>query len=154
MGFKLIKNGLEKGWRKETLQAIKRYTPTSESVALYKLDPELDFKIDDLLVISDEFLLEKHLKKKREFLLRKESMTQRIREMIGEMAEVREAAKKLQKNNVTRDFNSFANKYIGHSKIKFDDLPIDKLEKEFAYIQTVYNGNYQKVKAALEKLNQ
>lgn len=154
MGFKLIKNGLEKGWRKETLQAIKRYTPTSESIVLYKLDPELGFKIDDFLVISDEFLLEKHLKEKREFLLRKESVIQRIREMIGEMAEVREAAKKLQKNAVTKDFNSFANKYIGHSKIKFDDLPIDKLEKEFAYIQTVYNGNYQKVKVALEKLNQ
>ena len=153
LGFKLIENGLEKGWRTEILKTIKRFSPASESITLYKINPNLGFTIDDFLNISDEFLIEEHLKETRDFLLRKSSMVQRIREMIGEMAEIREKAKKLQKNNVVKDFNAFANKYIGHSRIKYDELPMDKLEKEFEYIQSMYNGNYQKVKAALEKLD-
>ena len=155
MGFKLIKNSLEKGWRKPTLKAIKKYIAPAESAVLYKLDSDLGFTIDDYLNISDEFLTTEHLKEKQEFLSRKSSMIQSIHVWIGEMTEIREKAKKLlQKNSVTKDFNNFANKYIGHSKIKFDELPMDKLEKEFKYIQSVYNGNYQKVKAALDKLEQ
>ncbi len=154
VGFKLIKNGLEKGWRTSTLKTIKRYSPSSKSVLFYKLNPNLGFAIEDLLNISDEFLTEEHLNQKRDFLSKKASMVQNIRTMIGEMAEIREKAKKLQKNNVTKDFNKFANEYIGHSKIKFDDLPMDKLEKEFIKIQGVYNDNYQKVKNALENIDQ
>ncbi len=154
MGFSLIKNGLEKGWREPTLKTIKKYVPVTESVILYKLNPTLGFTIEDFLNISDEFLIAKDLQEKQDFLSKKSAMIQNIRTWIGEMAEIRERAKKLQKNNVTKDFNDFANKYIGHSKIEFDKLPMDKLEKEFKYVQSVYNGNYQKVKAALEKLEQ
>ena len=153
MGFKLIKNGLEKGWRHETLLAIKKYVPASETLTLYMIDRDLDFTIDDFLNISDEYLREDHLKEKRDFLSKRESMLQSIRAWIGEMAEIREKAKKLQKNSVTLAFNDFANKYIGHSKIKFDELPMEKLEKEFNYVKDVYNGIYQKVKASLEKLD-
>lgn len=153
IGLSLIKNGLEKGWRTPTLNAIKRYTPSSECSLLYQINPHLEFTLNDLLNISDELLTKEDLSRKRDHLSTKNYMVQDIRKMIGEMAEVREKAKKLQKNSVVKEFNDFANKYIGHSKIQFDTLPMDKLEKEYKYVLSVYNGNYQKVKAALEKLN-
>lgn len=150
-GLKLIKNGLEKGWTKPVLSSIKKFVPPADLIYLYRIDSNLGFEIADYLVIPDSILSEAHLTEKRAFLAEKELMIKKIYSWIGEMAALREKAKKLQKNSVVKSFNDFANEYIGHIKKDFKVMQYEQLKKEFEFIGSMYNGNYQKVKAAVDK---
>ena len=150
-GLKLIKNGLEKGWDKNSLIAIKQVATPDCYPMLYKLDSDLGFTINDILAIPDDDLTKEHLEQKQAHLRERDAMLGSIRQWIGEMSEVRERAKKLQKNEVVKSFNDFANKYIGHNRKDFRNMQFEQLKKEFDYIGRMYRGNYQKVRAALEK---
>ena len=150
-GFKLIKNGLEKGWSHSSLLEIYKIAPKSDICYLYKIDSNLDYTIDDFLCINDSELKDADLMKKKAFLSKKDEMIKSIRLWVGEMLEIREKAKQLQKDSVTKSFNDFANEYIGHfKKVSYEEMSFDLLQKEFNKIKLMYTGNYQKVKERLD----
>ncbi len=150
-GMKLICNGLEKGWSKPVLMSIKKFASPANYKYLYKINSDLGFEVVDFLDIDDTDLIEIHRLQKRAFVNEKAEMIKSIRSWVGEMLEVREKAKRLQKNNVVLAFNDFANKYIGHLKKDYEAMTFEQLKKEFDYVGSMYRGNYQKVKDSLKK---
>ena len=61
--------------------------------------------------------------------------------MIGEITTsgMREEAKKLKSNEQTKRFSKLANKYIGHSKIAFEQATQSELDKYLKEIAEMYD---------------
>lgn len=154
-GLKLIKSGLEKGWKKETLQSIKKFTPQNDFQYLYRLDHSLDFSISDILNIDDADLVDADRIRKRTYLSERENIIKVIKYMLGDMTAsgVRQKLKSLQKDAVVNSVKVFLNEYQGHNDGELETMSLEQLKKEIEKIKNMYNGNYAKVKERCEKLN-
>ena len=153
-GLKLIKTGLEKGWEKEVLLSIKKFVPQREYQYLYRINPDLNFDVTDLLDIDNSDLTDADLMRKRAYLAERDNILKEIKMMIGDMTTsgVRQKLKSLQKDNVVNAVKVFLNEYQGHNEGELETMSLDQIKKEYEKIKNMYNGNYAKVKERCDKL--
>lgn len=154
LGLNLIKQGLEKGWEVETLKSIKKVMLQADFKYLYQINPHLDFEVQDLLFIGDEFLTSEDKTRKYNYLALKENMKKEINAMIGEITNsaIRQRMKKLPtKDAIYQTFNKFLNNYVGHKHDDYNSLDMAELTKEYENIKGIYNNHYQTIKSRCEK---
>lgn len=154
-GLELIKNGLEKNWTDSVLSSIKSITPPVDIKYIYRINSNLNYELKDLLNIDDTDLEEIDRLKKQSYLSERKTYLDEISRMIGEITTsgVREKMKKLDKDNEIIALNKFCNEYVGHSKIKFDELDDVSLKNRYNEIKAVYDGRYRKILARCNELN-
>ena len=155
IGLKLIKSGLEKGWDKNILIAIKKFTPQNDYPYLYRINSNLNFSVTDLLNIDNIDLTEADLIKKKAYLAEKENLINAIKMMMGDITTsgVREKIKRLQKDNVVTIVKKFLNENQGHNEGKYASMSLEDLKKEYEKLKTMYNGNFAKIRERCDKLD-
>jgi hypothetical protein len=154
VGLRLINRGYEKGWSKETLQDMKRYASNEELSNLYKIDNTLDFNLNELLLIDKNILTDDDRNKVEQYINQKDNVISEINLRLGEIINsgVREKMKQLKtKDSVYKTLNKFINERIAHSKINYDAMSLEELQKELNSIMRVYNGAYQNILERLKK---
>ena len=154
IGIRLIKDGLEKGWELDVLKSIKKVSPKSEYKYLYRLNSNLDFEIEDLLNIDDADLTQKDLKKKHNYLSKRENIINDMNLMVGEIMNsgVREKMKSLKtKDSVYKTLNDFIKECSAHLKEDYESMSLEKLTNRYNNIKSVYVGAFEKIKKRLSK---
>ena len=154
VGLYFLKNGLELGWDEGAVLQFKKFADISMISRIYELNPKLDYSIEELLNIDDSVLSKKHLKEKQEYITVRENMMKEIKLMLGDMdvSPVREKSKSLPKDSVVNSVKEFYNNMKAHNKIDYASLSTEELTKKYQYIKSMYEGNYKKVLARIEKM--
>ena len=154
-GLTLIKNGLEKGWEKETMQSIKNSVQQREYKYLYKINSDLGFEVTDLLDIDEADLVEADKIRARAYISERNNILKEIKMMIGDMTTsgVRQKLKSLQKDNIVNSVKKFLNEYQGHNEGELENMSLEQLKKEYNKIKAMYNSDYTKVKERCDKLD-
>ncbi len=141
MGIDLLVRGIEKNWENEALKSFMTYADSSKYSLIYKANPRLIKDIQMLSMINPDFLTPTHKKQVEEYKKDIKAKIERIQSMIGEITTsgMREEAKKLKANEQTKRFSKLANKYIGHSKIAFEQATQSELDKYLKEIVEMYD---------------
>ena len=153
-GLILIKGGLEKGWERDVLLAIKSNVPQREYKHLYKINCDLNFEVTDLLDIDDADLSEADKMRKRAYISKKENLKKEIIFMIGDMTTsgVRQKLKQLPKDNVVNSVKRFLNENQGHNEGELEGMSLERIEKEYEHVKAMYNGDFTKVRKRCDEL--
>lgn len=141
MGVDLLVRGIEKNWENEALKSFMTYADSSKYSLIYKANPRLVKDIQMLSMINPDFLTPTHKKQIEEYKKDIKAKIESIQSMIGEITTsgMREEAKKLKANEQTKRFSKLANKYIGHSKIAFEQATQSELDKYLKEIAEMYD---------------
>ena len=141
MGVDLLVRGIEKNWENEALKSFMTYADSSKYSLIYKANPRLVKDIQMLSMINPDFLTPTHKKQVEEYKKDIKAKIESIQSMIGEITTsgMREEAKKLKANEQTKRFSKLANKYIGHSKIAFEQATQSELDKYLKEIVEMYD---------------
>lgn len=126
----LLEKDFVQGWEVSTLQNLLKYCDKNGYAYIYKASPEVNFAIEQLIVIDPDLLTEEHRNQVEEYYNNLSLMKQTIKSIIGDITTsgLREAVKKLKADATTKKFTKLCNSLIGH---EFDNL--DKA----SYEQTV-----------------
>lgn len=156
LGLKLIKSGLEKGWDRDVLVSIKKQVPTSEYKFLYRINDDLDFKVEDLLEIDNADLNSKDKKRKEKHLSEMDNMLKQINLWIGEITNsgIRENIKNLNKSDLKDRVKKFVDKRTGHNKLDYASMNMERLTKEYNEIKDFYGGDFRKIQKELSKIKE
>src|SRR5574344_2789974 len=117
------------------------YADSSKYSLIYKANPRLVKDIQMLSMINPDFLTPTHKKQVEEYKKDIKAKIESIQSMIGEITTsgMREEAKKRKSNEQTKRFSKLANKYIGHSKIAFEQATQSELDKYLKEIAEMYD---------------
>ena len=154
LGIELLVNGLEKNWNNESLKSFMDYADSSKYSLIYKSNPDLITDIQILSMINPDFLIPTHKLIVEEYKKDIEAKIATIQSMIGEITTsgIREKSKQLKNTDDIKRFTKLANKYIGHSKIDFDNATIKELDKYLKEIAEMYDL-MKKIQTELNKIN-
>ena len=141
MGIELLVRGVEKNWEDEALKTFMDYADSSKYSLIYRANPKLISDIQTLSMINPDFLIPVHKKEVEEYKKDREAKITTIQGMIGEITTsgIREKSKQIASNDGTKRFSKLANKYIGHSKIDFENATQKELDKYLKEIAEMYD---------------
>lgn len=141
MGIELLVRGVEKNWEDEALKTFMDYADSSKYSLIYRANPKLISDIQTLSMINPDFLIPAHKKEVEEYKKDREAKITTIQGMIGEITTsgIREKSKQIASNDGTKRFSKLANKYIGHSKIDFENATQKELDKYLKEIAEMYD---------------
>ena len=154
VGLSLIKNGFEKGWSRESLLSMKKFAAPVHFNYLYRIDNNLGYSIDELLLIDKNILSEADDIQVKAHKAKRENIIEQMNKMVGEIMNsgIREKMKSLKtKDSVYKQLNDFIKESSAHLKKDYDSMNLDQLTKEFESIKRVYEGVFQNIKSRLEK---
>lgn len=141
MGIELLNKGIEKKWEDEALKCFLNYADSSSYSLIYKANPKLIKDIQTLILINPDYLTTKHKKEVEEYKKDRQAKIDTIKNIIGEVTAsgIRESVKQLKATSETKKFSKLANKYIGHSKINYEESTIKELDKYLKEITEMHN---------------
>ena len=130
VGLDLIGKGIIYGWVKMALKLFLKYAEAYHLNYLYQADSDLPFTIEQLIKIDKDILSESHKVKVDEYNSNVEAKKKTIREITGEVTTkgLRENAKKLEADEITKKFSNLCNRLIGHVNVDLDKASLTELE--------------------------
>lgn len=154
VGLRLIKSGLEKGWERDVLISIKKQISPSEFKYLYRINDNLEFKVEDLLDIDNADLNSIDKKRKEKYLSEIDNMLKQINLWIGEITNsgIREKIKNINKSELKDRVKKFVDRRTGHNKLDYVSMNMDRLKKEYEEIKDFYGGDFRKIQKELSEL--
>ena len=143
----LIKSGLNEGWKVDILKSIKKHSNITEYKYLYRINPNLDFDIEEILGIDDFDLSPVDKERKSEYLAEKQNLLKNINFWIGEITNsgIREKIKSLENSALKKAVKKFLDVRTGHNKKNYQSMNLEQLKKEHDEIFNMYKGDYQKM---------
>ena len=141
MGIELLNKGIEKKWEDEALKCFLNYADSSSYSLIYKANPKLIKDIQTLILINPDYLTTKHKKEVEEYKKDRQAKIDTIKSILGEVTAsgIRESAKKLKATKETKRLSNLAKKYIGHSKINYEESTIKELDKYLKEITEMHD---------------
>lgn len=149
----LIKSGFNEGWKIDILKSIKKYADISEYKHLYRINSNLDFEIEEILVIDEiDLTLEDKLRKEKH-LAEKQKLLNDINLWIGEITNsgIREKIKSHVNTDLKKSVKKFLDVRTGHNKKNYQSMNVEQLRKEHDEIFNMYKGDYQKMLKKVEE---
>ena len=130
VGLDLIGKGIIYGWVKMALKLFLKYAEAYHLNYLYQADSDLPFTVEQLIKIDKDILSESHKVKVDEYNSNVEAKKKTIREITGEVTTkgLRENAKKLEADEITKKFSNLCNRLIGHVNVDLDKASLTELE--------------------------
>ena len=124
----LLKKGFVQGWGVSTLQNLLKYCDKSGYSCIYSASSEVEFTIEQLIVIDSDLLTEEHRNQVEEYYNNLSLMKQTIKSIIGDITTsgLREAVKKLKADATTKKFTRLCNNLIGHELDNLDEASYEK----------------------------
>lgn len=158
VGLKLIKSGQEKGWEHDVLLAIKKLVDSTDYKYLYKIDNNLNFNVEDLLLIDDVDLAEADKIKKKAFIEKRKNMIDEIGKMLSEitMSGVRERMKKLKTKDKTnyQPLNLFIREEMAHLDKSYESMSTEKIKNQYNKVLAIYYGPFKKILEQIKKFEE
>ena len=130
-GLNLMQRGILFGWSDESLRVFLKYADKSQTRLIYDANKNLQYSIDQLLSINFESLTPEHRKKVNNYLEDLEEKRKTIREITGDITTkgLRENAKELESDDITKRFSKLCNQLIGHVQKGLNSVDTITLEK-------------------------
>lgn len=142
LGIQLIDKGYEKGWQKDSVHNFKKFAKSNKDISLtYKVDSKLEYSLSELLAVFafDKTLLSKEDEKiVQDHFDNRNSMIEYIDSILGKIAgsgRRDDEKKKLNVDNVTKEYRKLGNDLIGHTKKNVRKLNDDALEARYKKVQ-------------------
>lgn len=152
-GIKLVERGFEKGWSEESIKSFKKFASQPvHMVMIYKLNPNLNYTIDDLIQIyriNRLILLDNHIIEVEEYNNDRNMIIAHIERLTGEMTAkgFREVNRRFTGKEHS-DYNKQYNKLIAHGD-NIHEYSDEKLKNHQNKIEKLYNL-YKKLQSSIE----
>ena len=116
LGMSLLEKGLINGWRDDVLKCFLKEANNMQLQLIYKANPNLPYKIEQLCKINKSQLSDKHIEEVEKYNIDLQEKKDTIRRIVGEITTsgLRERAKKLESDDITKKFSKLCNRLIGH----------------------------------------
>ncbi len=130
-GLELLESGLLNNWTKASLRAMLNIASLNQIEKIYKVNPSLNYKIENLLNINSNFLTQTHRKQVNDYYQNLKEMKDTIILITGEVAAsgFRESVKKLKSDRDTKKFSKLCNELIGHVNKNLSDASLIDTER-------------------------
>lgn len=127
----LLRKGMVKGWSVYSLSIALRYAPGDSLNAFYKVSPRLGFGIEQLLKIDRDLLVPADRSKVEEYINDINKKKTVILNITGEITAkgLREKAKQLRADDVTKRFSRLCNELIGHVDKGIDEVTAKEVDE-------------------------
>lgn len=130
-GLDLLERGLISGWNIIVIKMFLKYAGTNQLNIIYQADPKLDYTIDQLIKIDIDLLQSVHKEQVIKYYKDLEAKKRTIIEITGIITTkgLRENAKKLEADEITKKFSRLCNRLIGHVNEGLDDVSLTMLDQ-------------------------
>ncbi len=127
----LLRKGIVTGWSLQSLSAALWYAPSDSLNLFYKVSPRLGFRIEQLLKIDRDLLVPNDRAKVEEYINDINKKKTVILNITGEITAkgLREKAKRLKANDVTKRFSKLCNELIGHVDKGIDEVTAKEVDE-------------------------
>lgn len=108
--IELLRRGTKEEWNAEILCGIMKYCSTEDYSLIYRSNPNIGFKISQLILIDRSLLKKEHYKQVSDYFANLNKMKLTIKEITGEItvSGLREKVKILSLTRTQRSFQNFA----------------------------------------------
>lgn len=130
-GLDLMSRGVISGWLITALKIFLKYATGNQLNLIYQANTDLNYSLDQLVKIDRDMLSADHRAQVEAYNANLEAKRRTIREITGEITTkgLREKAKDLESDDVTKKFSKLCNRLIGHVNIDLDDASLTELEQ-------------------------
>lgn len=130
-GLDLMQGGLIAGWLMTAQKAFLKYATGYQLNLIYQSNSELNYTIEQLIKMDRDLLTPIHKEQVEEYNADLEAKKKTIIELTGIITTkgLRENAKKLEADDITKKFSKLCNRLIGHVNEGLDDVSLDTLEQ-------------------------
>ena len=130
-GLDLMQGGLITGWLITAQKAFLKYATGYQLNLIYQANSELNYTIEQLIKMDRDLLTPIHKEQVEEYNANLEAKKKTIIELTGIITTkgLRENAKKLEADDITKKFSKLCNRLIGHVNEGLDDVSLETLEQ-------------------------
>lgn len=130
-GLDLMERGLVNGWLVTVTKTFLKYASGYQLNLIYQANAELNYTIEQLIQIDADLLQFEHKMQVKKYNEDLEAKRKTIREITGDITTkgLREKAKALESNEITKKFSKLCNRLIGHVNEGLDDVSLTTLEQ-------------------------
>ena len=130
-GLDLMQGGLIAGWLITAQKAFLKYATGYQLNLIYQANSELNYTIEQLIKMDRDLLIPIHKEQVEEYNANLEAKKKTIIELTGIITTkgLRENAKKLEADDITKKFSKLCNRLIGHVNEGLDDVSLETLEQ-------------------------
>ena len=130
-GLELMERGLITGWLITAQKTFLKYATGYQLNLIYQSNTELNYTIDQLIKIDRDLLTPIHKEQVEEYNANLEAKRKTIIEITGYITTkgLRERAKQLEADDITKKFSKLCNNLIGHVNIDLNDASLSNVEQ-------------------------
>ncbi|MBQ7339315.1 MAG: hypothetical protein IJW43_00495 [Clostridia bacterium] len=130
-GLDLMERGLVNGWLVTVTKTFLKYASGYQLNLIYQANAELNYTIEQLIQIDADLLQFEHKMQVKKYNEDLEAKRKTIREITGDITTkgLREKAKALESDEITKKFSKLCNRLIGHVNEGLDDVSLTTLEQ-------------------------
>lgn len=130
-GLDLMNRGIINGWLVTVVKIFLKYASGNQLNLIYQSNPELNYTIEQLIQIDADILQPEHKRRVEIYNKDLEAKRKTIREITGDITTkgLREKAKNLEADEITKKFSKLCNRLIGHVNEGLDDVSLTTLEQ-------------------------
>jgi hypothetical protein len=126
-----MERGLITGWLITAQKIFLKYATGYQLNLIYQSNSELNYTIDQLIKIDRDLLSPMHSEQVEEYNVNLEAKRKTIIEITGYITTkgLRERAKQLEADDITKKFSKLCNNLIGHVNIDLNDASLSNVEQ-------------------------
>ena len=130
-GLDLMERGLVNGWLVTVTKTFLKYASGYQLNLIYQANAELNYTIEQLIQIDADLLQFEHKMQVKKYNEDLEAKRKTIRDITGDITTkgLREKAKALESDEITKKFSKLCNRLIGHVNEGLDDVSLTTLEQ-------------------------
>ena len=130
-GLDLMERGLVNDWLVTVTKTFLKYASGYQLNLIYQANAELNYTIEQLIQIDADLLQFEHKMQVKKYNEDLEAKRKTIREITGDITTkgLREKAKALESDEITKKFSKLCNRLIGHVNEGLDDVSLTTLEQ-------------------------
>ena len=130
-GMFMLLDGLLKGWRLYAFKVFEKYATAAQLNFIYQANSRLSYSIEQLIKIDYDLLSPSHKNIVEQYNSDLESKRNTVRDIIGDVTTMglREKAKNLESDDITRKFSELCNRLIGHVKNNLYDASLKEVDE-------------------------
>lgn len=130
-GLELMERGLITGWLITAQKTFLKYATGYQLNLIYQSNSKLNYTIDQLIKIDRDLLTPIHKEQVEEYNANLEAKRKTIIEITGYITTkgLRERAKQLEADDITKKFSKLCNNLIGHVNIDLNDASLSNVEQ-------------------------
>lgn len=127
----LMEKGVINGWTLTVQRILMKHANAQQLNLIYQVNSDLEYTLEQLVQIDFNILYPRHQNMVRKYFADADEKRQTIRKITGDITTrgLREKAKELKADEITKKFGKLCNKLIGHVSSNLDEISINELNQ-------------------------